>query len=145
MHVLGELPEKKQPGQKHCSNLHHRRLGSHLIPNTLWPRRRSPIFNIFTHTHTHNIWLRWHARGSRSWTGRNTAPTSWVEGFESSSDELKYDTINCNHSHSSSDHFPWQEEHGRTSRATWSIHSLQSPSPRFYLLNMITWHDDNFN
>ena len=44
-----------------------------------------------------------------------------------------------------SDHFPWQEEHVRTSRTTGSLYSLQSPSPRFYLLNMMTWHDDNFN
>ena len=32
-----------------------------------------------------------------------------------------------------SDHFPWQEEHGHTSRATGSINSLQSPTPDAYL------------
>ena len=54
MQALGELFEKNQPWQKHCSNLHHWHLRSYPFRYSICSGRATVAqFSIFTHIHTH--------------------------------------------------------------------------------------------
>ena len=54
MQALGEPLEKKQPWQKHCSNLHHWHLRPYPFRYSICSGRATvaQFFYIFTHTHT---------------------------------------------------------------------------------------------